>query len=134
MKNKSLEQDVRRRAAGRCEYCLFPESGSTLKHVVDHILARQHGGLTEAENLALCCDRCNWHKGPNIAGIDTDTGQIVRLFHPRTDVWTAHFRWNGPRLVGLSPIGRVTIAVLSLNNAYRIAMRVALIDTGRFMV
>ena len=30
-------------------------------------------------------DRCNLHKGPNLSGVDPDTGQVVRLFDPRDD-------------------------------------------------
>src|SRR5205814_1879495 len=100
--NKSLERLVRRRAGLRCEYCRVPEACSTLKHVIDHIVARQHGGLTSAENLALCCGRCNLYKGPNLSGIDPQTRQIARLFHTRIDQWAEHFRWNGAILVGLT--------------------------------
>jgi len=92
--DKTLEQEVRRRARERCEYCLMPEAFSSLKHVIDHIIARQHEGQTITENLALCCGRCNRYKGPNIAGIDPTTGQLVRLFNPRSDEWTVHFRWE----------------------------------------
>jgi hypothetical protein len=31
---------------------------------VDHIVARQHGGETARENLALSCLHCNYRKGP----------------------------------------------------------------------
>lgn len=75
-----LEQLIRRLASGRCEYCRMPQSASRFKHVLDHIIARQHGGKTEARNLALCCGRCNQAKGPNIAGIDPETGELTRLF------------------------------------------------------
>lgn len=37
---------------------------------IDHIIARQHGGRTSPDNLALSCFHCNTHKGPNIARID----------------------------------------------------------------
>jgi len=37
------------------------------------------------ENLALACLHCNQHKGPNIAGRNPETGEIVELFHPRQD-------------------------------------------------
>lgn len=39
----------------------------------------------------------------------------MRLFHLRLDLWTDHFAWEGARLVGLSPIGRVTVQVLAIN-------------------
>lgn len=42
--SRTLEVEVRRRAAGRCEYCLFPESASELPFHIDHIIAEKHGG------------------------------------------------------------------------------------------
>lgn len=56
--DKALDAEVRRRAGDRCEYCHLPQWASTLKHVVDHIVARQHRGKTISENLALACGRC----------------------------------------------------------------------------
>jgi len=55
MMSTDLEGQIRERAKGRCEYCRFPETLSELRFVLDHIIARQHGGLTTVENLALCC-------------------------------------------------------------------------------
>jgi 5-methylcytosine-specific restriction endonuclease McrA len=57
-----LEQIIRGWASGRCEYCRMPESASALKHVLDHIIARQHGGKTEVGNLAVCCGRCSFQR------------------------------------------------------------------------
>ena len=128
--DRVLEQEVRRRAGDRSEYCLFPQAASTLRHVVDHVIARQHGGRTALENLALCCGRCNLYKGPNVAGLDPETGQLTRLFNPRTDLWQEHFRWDGPRLNGVSAAGRTTVVVLALNKPARVRARQALIRTG----
>jgi hypothetical protein len=50
--------------------------------------------------LALACFACNNHKGPNIAGVDQNTGDVIRLFHPRRDNWEEHFEWRGASLVG----------------------------------
>jgi hypothetical protein len=47
-------------------------------------------------------------------------------------MWTDHFRWNGPLVVGLSPCGRATVAVLELNDDDRVQLRQALIDEGAF--
>src|SRR5690349_19661729 len=117
---QALQQQVRRRARNHCEYCLFPESASTLKHVLDHVIARQHGGATTSDNLALCCGRCNSQKGPNIAGIDPQNGSLTRLFNPRTDKWGDHFAWSGAFIHALSPVGRTTIVVLSMNAPSRL--------------
>jgi hypothetical protein len=48
---------------------------------IDHVIARQHGGATEFESLALACIHCNRFKGPNVAGVDPSSGDIVRLFN-----------------------------------------------------
>ena len=73
---------VRRRAANRCEYCLLPQEYSDLTHHIEHIVAKQHGGTDEVENLALACHRCNLRKGPNLTGIDPTTTTVEPLFHP----------------------------------------------------
>src|SRR5437762_406885 len=112
-----LKTQVRRRARFRCEYCQFPERFAELPFQIDHIVARKHSGPTKAANLALACFRCNSHKGPNLSGIDPLSSQVVRLFHPRQDRWAEHFEWNGPKLIGLTPPGRATIAVLHINRS-----------------
>ena len=50
-----LEQLVRQRAGGRCEYCRMPEEWDELPFHIDHVIAEQHGGKTVAGNLALAC-------------------------------------------------------------------------------
>ncbi len=46
--DKRLEQEVRQRVEGLCEYCKFPEALSELRHVVDHVVARQHAAYGNA--------------------------------------------------------------------------------------
>src|SRR5678816_1484385 len=58
---------------------------------LEHITARQHGGLSELDNLALACRPCNQKKGPNLAGIDPLTKKLTPLYNPRTHSWTEHF-------------------------------------------
>lgn len=81
------------------------------------------GGQTAPGNLALACCYGNRHKGPNLSGIDPLTGQVVRLFDPRSDRWEQHFGWSGPLLVGRTPAGRVTVATLRINRPDRVAVR-----------
>jgi len=114
---------VRRRAYERCEYCGLRQEHSELKHHVEHITAKQHGGSDDAGNLALACHRCNLRKGPNLTGIDPETGQLVRLFHPRRDRWSDHFTGDGVRIKGVSAIGRATVFVLDLNDPRRLELR-----------
>jgi hypothetical protein len=97
---------------------------------VDHIIARQHGGSSTLDNLALACFHCNTHKGPNIAGVDSSTGKLSRLFHPRKDRWAEHFAWNGPRVEGLTALGRATVQTLALNDAALIGVRESLLEEG----
>src|SRR5436190_6760693 len=105
----SLRIHVWQRALSYCEYCQISQDSEDTVHEVDHVIAEKHGGQTVSDNLALACFHCNNRKGPNIAGIDPETGQISRLFHPRRDEWITHFSWHGPELVGLTPVGRCTI-------------------------
>lgn len=113
--NRELARKVRERAAERCEYCGLPQFALPLPFQIDHIIAAQHEGLTELSNLALACPHCNRFKGPNIAGVDPQTGQLMRLFHPRTDRWSDHFALSGYRIMGKTPIGRATVQVLAMN-------------------
>jgi hypothetical protein len=115
---------VRRRAGGQCEYCRLPQEHSELRHHIEHIVAKQHGGSDDPENLALACHRCNLHKGPNLTGVDPQTGQVTRLFHPRRDRWADHFAVEGVRIAGLSAVGRATVQVLDVNDARRLDLRV----------
>jgi HNH endonuclease len=121
------------RAGGRCEYCRIHQDDEPFYRMhAEHIIARQHGGTDQPSNLALACHHDNEHKGPNLSGIDPRTGKIVRLFQPRRQRWGRHFRWDGPVLVGRTPCGRATVAVLALNASDRIGLRTELIAEGRF--
>jgi hypothetical protein len=129
---RSLETAVIRRARGFCEYCHFPEAASELPFHVDRIVAEKHRGPTTAANLAWACFSCNLCKGPNVAGIDPPTGRLTRLFHPRRDVWTEHFNWDGIWLRGKTAVGRTTIAVLAMNSPDSLTVREALREEGTF--
>ena len=130
--SRELDRRVRKRAKQLCEYCRLPQAAYSWTFQVDHIIAEQHGGKALLNNLSLACPRCNRRKGPNLSGIDAQTRQLTPLFHPRRDRWGDHFRWRGPRLVGLTPIGRVTIQVLSINHPEDIRLRRLLIVEGVF--
>jgi len=132
MMDAALVQVVRERAGGTCEYCRMPQVAHVLTFPVDHIIARQHGGLTEIENLALSCVRCNSYKGPNIAGLEPDSRKLTRLYHPRTDTWEEHFSIRNAVIVGLTSIGRTTVALLQMNHPDYLALRESLIEEGLF--
>jgi hypothetical protein len=132
--DESLIEAVRSRAGLACEYCLLPDALHPGPFEVEHVIPQQHGGPTVLGNLAYACLHCNRHKGPNLAGIDriTSRTKLVRVFNPRRHQWRRHFRWDGPVLVGRTPIGRVTVYVLAINDAARVALRQELIDEGVF--
>jgi 5-methylcytosine-specific restriction endonuclease McrA len=120
----ALRELVRRRAGGRCEYCQLPQAAVPFAPFhIEHIVAKQHGGDDAPTNLALACDRCNLHKGPNLAGIDPDTGNVVPLFHPRRDTWEEHFRWKHAEIVGRTATGRTTVQLLNMNAKRRLQLR-----------
>jgi hypothetical protein len=118
-----LRQSVRARAAYHCEYCRLPQEFSELRFHIEHVIPRQHGGGDDADNLALACPDCNLRKGPNLTGIDPETGEVVRLFHPRRDVWSDHFAYEGAAVVGATGIGRTTISLLQMNDPERRRVR-----------
>jgi hypothetical protein len=123
---------VRQRAGNRCEYCLIHQAHYESTLHVDHIIAQQHRGTEDPVNLALACNHCNLHKGPNLSGIDPESGQIVSLFNPRIHAWTTHFSLQGAWIVGLTPTGRATVTVLVMNASHLIDLRVDLIALGEY--
>ena len=129
----ALREAVRTRAEARCEYCHLPDARPPLEAFhLEHIIARQHGGETTEANLAWACHRCNRHKGTNPSAIDPDTQEIVTLFHPRRDRWTAHFQLDGVRLHGTTATGRATVWLLQMNAERRLERRAELIKRGLF--
>lgn len=128
----NLTQRVRERAAGRCEYCHLPQAASNIPFEIDHIVSRKHHGRTVAGNLALACWYCNSFKGSYLTGIDSTTRKITRLFHPRHHKWTYHFCYDGPVLIGRTPIGRTTIRVLQINCEEALTLRESLMAEGLF--
>jgi hypothetical protein len=131
--DEAIVQAVRSRAGRACEYCRLSEDLHPGPFEVEHVIPAQHGGPTALGNCAYACLHCNRHKGPNLSGIDRATSRtkVVRLFNPRRHKWDRHFRWP-PLLVGKTPIGRVTVQVLAMNDPVRVALRQELIDEGLF--
>ncbi len=122
---------VRLRAGNRCEYCLLRQEHVELPHHIEHIVAKQHGGRDGPENLALSCGRCNAFKGPNLSGIDPDSGQLVPLFNPRCHDWAEHFTLRTFWIVGMTPVGRATAYVLGMNETRRLEIRALLLAQGK---
>jgi len=78
------------------------------------------------------CHFCNDHKGARVAALDPVTGEVVRLFDPRHQVWQEHFGWTdkGDRIIGRSTTGRATVAALNLNRPSLVLARQAWVKVG----
>ena len=122
---------VRERAYRQCEYCHRPDIYSVVSFHVDHIIAtKQHDGSDDPINLAWSCIHCNISKSVNIAGYDPITHQLTPLFNPRTQQWDEHFQLNKATIEGKTPIGRVTVKILNMNETEMVQARQSLIDKG----
>ena len=78
-----------------------------------------------------------WHalsailqKGPNLSALEPRLRKMVRLFNPRRDKWVRHFRFDDAYIVGKTPVGRATIALLKMNGADRLRIRTLLLEAG----
>jgi hypothetical protein len=120
----SVRELVRQRANGTCEYCRLSQNDvPLLTFHVEHIIPRKHGGSDDLSNLALACQHCNLHKGPNLTGIDPASGEIVALYHPRRDRWDEHFAVRDGMVVGLTAVGRTTVRVLEMDAPDQLDLR-----------
>lgn len=137
MSRISIPREIRERIAiqakRRCGYCLTAEAIVVTPMELDHIVARALGGLTvEEKNLWLACSLCKDHKADRIAALDVISGEIVRLFNPRTQSWLEHFQWSagGDLIIGLTPTGRATVSALNMNRACLVVARRAWVAVG----
>ncbi|HBE17700.1 MAG TPA: HNH endonuclease [Cyanobacteria bacterium UBA11149] len=113
----ALKQLVFDRAKGICEYCRSQAKFAIDSLVIDHIQPVSRGGETIANNLALSCQTCNNYKYTKTEANDPVTNEVVSLFHPRQMIWQEHFTWNEDvtQMIGITPVGRATIALLQTN-------------------
>jgi 5-methylcytosine-specific restriction endonuclease McrA len=118
-----LRQLVQRRAKNRCEYCQIHRDQEFLTFHIEHIIPRKHGGKDASNNLALACHHCNRHKGPNLSGLDSKTGKLTRLYHPRLDDWEDHFTKRDGEISGRTAVGRTSVSVLRMNEDGRVQLR-----------
>ena len=114
----ALDRRVREAAGYRCGYCLSPQNLVMARLEVEHIIPVALGGKTEEGNLWLACPLCNRYKGSKTTTVDPQTGEEVALFNPRVQTWQHHFRWSadGLRIIGLTGVGRATVAALHLDD------------------
>lgn len=127
-----LRREVVIRAQYRCEYCRRPEIDAFIRYQSDHIISRKHGGKTTLDNLAHTCPICNNAKGSDLSTILQDEEKLIRLFHPRKDIWFDHFEVRDGQILPETEIGEPTIKLLKLNDINRILERLDLIEAGLF--
>lgn len=125
----SIKNLVIKRANGYCEYCYVPSNFVPETFPMEHILAFSLGGLSDPENLALACSKCNGHKYTKLTHLDPLTNKETLLFHPRKDYWLDHFQWSEDKtlIIGLTPKGRATIDLLDVNRVENVNLRKLLI-------
>ena len=128
----ALRRLVAARANYRCEYCLIHEEDTFFGCEVDHVISLKHGGATAEDNLAYACMVCNRRKGSDLGSILRRTGELIRFFNPRTDVWENHFKLAGARIRPLTEVGEVTARILVFNGEERILEREELISLERY--
>ena len=120
-----LRATIEQRAGRRCVYCQSPQTACGYRFHLEHIIPLSEDGHDDEPNRALACAACNLAKSDRMRGIDPQTGRSVVLFNPRTDIWTEHFDWDCDLalVVGQTPVGRATVAALSLNDDLRLPSR-----------
>lgn len=112
-----LKREIRARFANCCAYCRTAEALTVAIFEFEHIIPRSAGGETVFENLCLACPTCNRYKAHRQTALDPTTEEIVPLFHPHLQLWANHFAWSedATELIGLTNVGRATIAALKMN-------------------
>jgi hypothetical protein len=120
-----LQRQIRDRFANCCAYCRTAEALTVTTFEFEHITPRSAGGESMLENLCLSCPSCNRYKAQRQTASDPLTEEMVSLFHPQLQAWTDHFAWSedATETIGLTPIGRATIAALKMNRPQMIRVR-----------
>jgi HNH endonuclease len=131
--SETIQERIRLRANYLCEFCHADERWQYVKFTVDHLVPLSSGGNDHPDNLALACFHCNRRKTNKLVAIDLLTATEVPLFNPRQDNWQDHFIWSVDKLIviGLTAIGRATVATLLLNRDRVIPIRAADLEIGR---
>lgn len=126
---ESIRAYVYDRAEGCCEYCQTSELNSGQTMQIDHI---RPDGDDSPDNLCLACWNCNNHKRQATLHIDPVTNDQVPLYHPREQLWKAHFSWvrGGIEIHGLTSIGRATVERLKMNRPSIVIARQRWVEAG----
>jgi hypothetical protein len=129
---RNQRRQIAEEAKYRCGYCQTQEVVSGIPLTVEHITPKAKGGSDDNANLWLSCRLCNEKKGTLIEAMNPETGGLVSLFNPRTQMWADHFTWSedGIRIIPKTIVGRMTIDVLSLNDELGVRARAIWVKAG----
>ncbi len=133
-KQRAMREAIAGRAQNRCEYCQCPQDFCPDSFHVEHIDPTANGGADTIVNVAWTCGSCNKAKAVATEMIDSQTGLVVSLFHPRRNFWSEHFAWDSDNdlyVIGLTPVRRATILRLQLNHQRIVNLRRLLKLDGR---
>ena len=121
----ALRRRVEQRALGLCEYCRSCAEYTGHDFTVDHIQPESLGGDSTFDNLCWSCFWCNNFKNSSTQARDPRSGRLVRLYNPRKEPWSDHFRWSRTqvRIIGRTPTGRATVEALRLNRPVLVLAR-----------
>ena len=130
--SEHLRRQVTERAGNFCEYCHSSELVTGGPFHVEHIRPEVLGGVTEADNLAYACARCNLHKGQRVRSYVVVCFFFVFSFNPRRQRWVRHFRWSvdGTRVIGRTLTGRCTVIALQINHPTIVRTRSLWVSCG----
>lgn len=122
-----IKTQVRQRANRLCEYCHTNERWQYVNFTIDHIIPVAENGSDFVDNLALACFFCNRRKSGKQKAFDSESGDEVFIFNPRTNNWAEHFIWSVDRLriIPLTEIGRATVELLEFNRERVLLIREA---------
>jgi 5-methylcytosine-specific restriction endonuclease McrA len=128
---EKIRNFVANRANFRCEYCQIHNDDMFLSFEIDHVIPLKHGGINAVENLAFACPHCNKHKGSDFATLLDD--EIVRLFNPRIEQWSAHFETSNGQILAKTRIGEASIKIFRFNQPDLLILRQILSEEGRYL-
>lgn len=134
MISTAVRKRVREQSKDRCGYCLSEQRYVMGRLEIDHIIPQARGGTDDESNLWLSCRMCNGFKGAQITGHDPISKRQVKLFNPRTQRWSRHFRWSadGTQVIGRTACGRATVIALQMNNYLAVMVRREWVGAGWF--
>jgi hypothetical protein len=127
-----LRESVWLRAHNCCEYCKSQDKFAPHMFTIDHVIPQDLGGDSDSSNLAYACFLCNRLKSNKLKHFDKLSSSWIDLFNPRKHIWNEHFSWNEDTtlIIGMTPIGRISVEALKLNREKLIEYRKCLIPFG----